>query len=504
MAHVTDRNKSSPRSSGQASRRNFLRSGAVLALGLSLPAVPWLTSCRRPEDAASPLWSQLAKQLQGSLLMPGNADFNERALPWALQYASALPQAIAQCATEADVQTCLQWARANGIPLVARSGGHSYGGYSTTSGLMINVSAMNKVSYDASSNRITAGGGARNRNVYDTCKPLDRSITHGRCLEVGVAGLVLGGGIGFNMRAHGYTCDQLRETRVVLADGRILTCNETQNADLFWACRGGGGGNFGIHTSFTFEPFEVDKLTVFDINWTQQLPETFAAIQSVILTAPKSLGMKLSVTAVRQSGTTVLTLAILGQLVGSVTELTNLLAPVLNRYKPDKSDINEMTYWEGQALLSDEGKPEYSHERSRFVKGQLSGEAINQIFTRLKAWPGTSRVATWKYFLLGGTIDAVSSDAMAFNHRGYSMLSSVELEWNPSDEPVLAQNQQWLSQFHDQMETYTSSACYQNFIDPSQSNYLQAYYGPHLPQLQAVKRKYDPDDLFQYPQSIPA
>jgi FAD/FMN-containing dehydrogenase len=488
------------------SRRNFLRSGAALILGASLPTASWLSGCQFTREYSQPIWDELSARLSGTLLRPGNPVFAEKASPWALKYATTVPQAIAVCASETDVQTCLQWARANNVGLVARAGGHSYGGYSTTTGLIISTAGLSTINYNSGSNRLTVGGGIRNADVrsFIQAQSLNKAITHGRCPGVGVAGLVLGGGIGFNMRAHGFTCDQLRETRMVLADGRILTCNESENADLFWACRGAGGGNFGIHTSFTFEPFTVTNLSVFDLTWTRQLPQVVAAIQDMTRNAPRTLGLKLSLIARKQSGVTVLNLSLIGQLAGPLSELTALLVPILHQYKPDRSDISYVPYWDGQDKLTDPGLPEYSHERSRFVKGDLSTEAIALIFDQLTAWPGTSKQALWKYFLLGGAINDKRVDAMAFAHRGYSMLSSLELEWGPDDSrDLLAQNEQWLGQFHEQMEPHTSSASYQNFIDPSQRGYLQAYHGSNLAQLRTVKRKYDPSNMFAFSQSIP-
>lgn len=484
------------------SRRQFLRTGTAAALGLGLPSLGWLTGCASlPETRALP-WSDLARSMQGPLLMPGSPEFAARARPWALQYAATLPQGIAQCAGETDVQACLRWAQANRVPLVARSGGHSYAGYSTTTGLMIDVSSMNRVDVDGATGIATLGGGARNKHVYAACRPYNRAVTHGRCRDVGVAGLVLGGGIGFNMRAHGLTCDGLTATRIVLADGRALNCSATENADLFWAIRGAGGGNFGIHTSFTFQTFPVGMFTVFEMRWTDRIAEVFAALQTMALAAPEALGMKLSVKA--EAGAPGLKLSILGQLAGPQAELLALLAPVFAMHRPETSVVEERSYWDAQEFLSEDGTPEYSHERSRFARGALSGEAIDTILTNLRAWPGTTVAATWKFFLMGGRIDAVSPTDTAFVHRGASMITSAELEWTPADSPeVLAKNQQWLSRFHDRMEPYTSAYCYQNFIDPSQRDYLHAYYGDNLPRLQAIKRKYDPSDLFRYPQSIP-
>lgn len=484
------------------SRRQFLRTGTAAALGLGLPSLGWLGGCASVPDARALPWSELARSLQGPLLLPGSPEFAARAQPWALLYAATLPQGIAQCASEPDVAACLRWAQANRVPLVARSGGHSYAGYSTTTGLMIDVSAMNRVDVDGATGIATLDGGARNKHVYAACRPYSRAVTHGRCRDVGVAGLVLGGGIGFNMRAHGLTCDGLAATRIVLADGRALNCSEAENDDLFWAIRGAGGGNFGIHTSFTFKTYPVGMFTVFEMSWTDRIAEVFAALQTMALAAPNALGMKLSVKA--EAGALGLKLSILGQLAGPQAELQALMAPVLSAYRPDKSVVEERPYWDAQEFLSEDGTPEYSHERSRFARGALSGQAIDTILANLRAWPGTTVAATWKFFLMGGRIDAVSPTATAFLHRGASMITSAELEWTPADSPeVLAKNQQWLSRFHDRMEPYTSSYCYQNFIDPSQRDYLHAYYGENLPRLQAVKRKYDPGDLFRYPQSIP-
>lgn len=482
------------------SRRAFLRAGAGVALAAGLPG--WLSGCATSPGSGSLPWTELAASLQGKLLLPDSPDFRQVAAPWALQYASKLPQAIAMCASEADVRNSLLWSQAYDVPLVARSGGHSYAGYSTTRGLMINVSQMHAVDIDPSTGLARLGGGARNKNVYAACRPFGRAVTHGRCKEVGVAGLVLGGGIGFNMRAHGLTCDGLKETRIVLADGRALTCSARENSDLFWACRGAGGGNFGINTGFTFQTFEVGQYTVFELAWTDRLAEVFDALQTMALKAPDTLGMKLSVVA--RAGMPGLTLSILGQLAGTRDQLDALLAPVYAVLRPSKQRIDSMAYWDAQEFLSEEGYPEYSHERSRFVPESLSPAAIATILDELRAWPGTSVAATWKFFLMGGAIDRLSPSETAFVHRGNAMISSIELEWTAQDPRERVEiNQRWLSRFHDRMERYTSSFCYQNFIDPAQQDYLHAYYGANLGRLREIKRRYDPKNVFRYPQSIP-
>ena len=485
------------------SRRSFVKSGALIMGGLAF-GLQWLSSCTKEDSGIAPMWKELSDSMEGPLLMPDSLNFSDKASPWALEHKGTLPQAIAQCVSSADVKSCMLWAQKYRIPLVARSGGHSYAGYSLTTGLMIDMSLMKAVTYDPNTKRVKTGGGARNKQVFEACEPLNVAITHGRCYEVGVSGLTLGGGIGFDMRANGYTCDKLVETEIVVPDGRILTCNANQNSDLFWACRGAGGGNYGIHTSFTFETFPVGTIATFLIKWKQQLPEIFAAVQTFIQTAPNQLGMKLSVDTIPGLNGAELSITLLGQLAGPEAQLRNMLAPLFAIATPATSQIETQPYWKGQEFLSEEGSPEYSHERSRFIKGYLDQAATQKVFDQIKAWPGTSKAATWKFFLLGGEIDKKTPDEMALIHRGYTMLSSIELEWTEKDDAAtIARNKNWMNTFHQEMEPFTSSHCYQNFIDPSQEGYLDAYYGANLPRLQEVKRKYDPQNIMKYPQSIP-
>ena len=137
------------------------------------------------------------------MLEPGQDGYLARAVPWNLRYANVLPVAVAVCQNSADVRAALLWAQAYNVPLTVRSGGHSFAGFSTTDGLMIDVSSMNRVEFDAASGHVRLEGGVRNAGARDKLLQVDTAITHGRCAGVGVAGLTLGGGIGFNMRSQG-------------------------------------------------------------------------------------------------------------------------------------------------------------------------------------------------------------------------------------------------------------------------------------------------------------
>ncbi|HEX7533292.1 MAG TPA: FAD-dependent oxidoreductase, partial [Methyloceanibacter sp.] len=194
-------------------RRSFLKTGSGALLGLAVPS--FADALDAGSDASPADWADLARALNGHLLERGVPNFASIAAPWNLCFASTVPQAIARCATPDDVRNCLLWAAANKMPFAIRSGGHSYAGFSTTTGLLLDVSALNAVRYDAPSGRVHLGGGARNADVYAGLAPVGRALTHGRCKGVGVAGLVQGGGIGFSQRLRGLTCDQLLGIEIV-------------------------------------------------------------------------------------------------------------------------------------------------------------------------------------------------------------------------------------------------------------------------------------------------
>jgi FAD/FMN-containing dehydrogenase len=492
----------------QLSRRSFIGLGSKSIAGaLITPSIAaFLESCSKNDALTAFDWQLLSNQLNGSVLLPGAPGFDPFTLPYALQYGKTIPQAVVRCMSEKDVVTTVKWARQNGIAITTRSGGHSYAGYSSTNELLLDLSGMSNITLNSSTGLATVDGGARNRHVYAALREPSLAITHGRCKNVGVGGLVLGGGIGFNMRAQGLTCDQLVETRIVTAEGDIAVCSETVNPDLFWAIRGAGGGNFGIHTSFTFKPFPVTNVTRFELQWINNAQLVYARLQEVLLSAPNTLGAKVSVEmvkrATRPSGFVLRpVVTLLGQFKGEISEFEALIAPV-NALSTPTGEIKNEPYWDAQEFLSEEGLPEYVHERCRFAFEPLSEAAQATIFAKLAEWPGTSGSAVFKYFLLGGAIAEKAPEATAFFAREAKMITSIELTWKEGDQNIFG-NKQWLDEFHLIMQAFTSNYSYVNFIDRNEANFLEAYYGPALPKLKAVKKLVDPKNHFRIPQGIP-
>jgi FAD/FMN-containing dehydrogenase len=408
--------------------------------------------------------------------------------------------------TEKDVVTTVKWARENNISITTRSGGHSYAGYSSTNELLLDLSGMTSITLNSSTGLATVDGGARNRHLFAALIETSLAITHATCKNVGMGGLVLGGGIGFNMRAHGLTCDQLVETRMVTAEGDIVICSEKENPDLFWAVRGAGGGNFGINTSFTFKPFAVTNLTRFELQWNNNPQLVFARLQEVLLSAPNSLGAKVSIEMVRlrtRPGESILrpVVTLVGQFKGEIAEFEALIAPVNAISTPIGKPINE-SYWKAQESLTEEGAPKFVYERSRFAFEPLSAAAQATIFAKLAEWPGTSGSAKFNYFLLGGAINEIAPDATAFFARDAKMITTIEFTWKDGDQNIFG-NKQWLDEFLLIMEALTSKFSYVNFIDRNEAGFLNTYYGPALPKLKAIKKAVDPNNYFRFPQGIP-
>jgi FAD/FMN-containing dehydrogenase len=497
----------------QLSRRRFLIASAAAAVGAGISPGLGISEALAQARIASPsdlALRQLAKSLAGPLLRPTDFDFAKYVMPYNLRYAGNLPQAVALCASPKDVAAAILWCRELDLPFAARSGGHSYAGYSTTNGLLIDLTLMASASFDPARKIVRAGGGARNQNLYDTLEKGDAAMTHGRCGTVGAAGFLLGGGIGFNMRGNGLACDQLIETEIVTADGSILTLNERSNTDLFWACRGGGGGNFGINTAFVLQAFATEPVTVFQLTWTSRPEEVFAALMPALDAAPENLGSRVSLAAVtparRAAGQDVV-VHLLGQLRGrdKQPELARILAPVYALASPQEIEVKELSYWDGQRFLEENDPPDYFQERSTFITRPLGGNAIGVAFDHLRRWPGTSAAADLRFFQTGGRINGVAPDATAFVHRDSHFIMDVGLDWNAQDTPgVVAENLAWLDGFYQAVLPFSTGGAYQNFIDPSLANWQDAYYGANLARLKRIKAAVDPRRLFHFAQAIPS
>jgi len=220
---------------GLINRRQFLRLTGQVALGAGLVSqLGWSDGYAWGKTPSEAAWQKLARRLKGDLVLPADPIYEEVRLPFNHRYDNIFPAGIALCAGSGDVREAILWARDFKIPIAARSGGHSYAGYSTTPGLIIDLGNLQHIKVNDRQGTVTIHAGARNADIYSGLEPHGVAVPAGRCPTVGVSGFVLGGGFGFSSRKLGLMSDTLVETVIITADGCKLICNEDENPDLFW------------------------------------------------------------------------------------------------------------------------------------------------------------------------------------------------------------------------------------------------------------------------------
>jgi FAD/FMN-containing dehydrogenase len=478
----------------QLTRRQLLARGAALALG----AVPFADAVA----AAAPptgIFRELDRSIRGDVVQRGAAGYNTARLLYDTRFDGVKPQAIAYCESLADVQKTIRWARKHGVRIVPRSGGHSYGGYSTTSGVIVDVSRLHAISVTASG-RAAVGAGAQLLAVYTALAARGRMIPGGTCPTVGIGGLAQGGGIGLSGRKYGLTSDNLLEATVVLADGTVAVANAQQHQDLFWALRGGGGGNFGIVTRFVFRTHPASDVTTYSLEWPwSDAKAVVQAWQQLAPHAPDELASVLNVSAAAGGGAAITSA---GQFFGSEAALRSLLAPLANAGSPTRYTTTPRTFLGAVHYFAGGGGG-----RSTFAAKSSIGTTplpaagidalLHQIESKRTAGTGSGIVLLDSW---GGAINRVPKGKTAFVHRDALFSLQYLGYWSAGE--AAAPNIAWLRRCHAAMRPYLSPFAYQNYIDPDLLAWPHAYYGSNLPRLRQVKRRYDPHNVFHFRQSI--
>jgi hypothetical protein len=476
-------------------RRQLLARGTVLALG-TVPFADALAAAAPP----SGIFRELDRQLRGDVVQRGAPGYNAARVVYDTRYDSVKPQAVAFCESLSDVQKTVRWARKHHVHIVPRSGGHSYGGYSTTNGVIVDVSRLHAVSL-AANRRAAAGAGAELLSVYTALGNRGRMIPGGTCPTVGIAGLTQGGGIGLSGRKFGLTSDHLLEATVVLADGTAVVASAHEHPDLYWALRGGGGGNFGIVTRFVFRTHPVGSVSTYSLEWPwSDAKQVVQAWQAFAPHAPDGLSCVLNVNAAAGAASPHITSA--GQFFGSEQALRSLLAPLVNAGTPTafttktRTFLEAVHYWAGGGT----GRATFG-AKSSISTAPLSPAGIDVLLQQIDAkrtsgtGSGIVLLDSW-----GGAINRVPKAATAFVHRNALFSMQYLAYWDAG--AAAAPNLAWLRRCFAALRPHVSSFAYQNYIDPELPNWQHAYYGTNLARLQQIKRKYDPHNVFHFRQSI--
>lgn len=486
-------------------------------LGAAAGALVAGSALGRPADDAfaagrDPRVAELANLVSGPVIAPGSSAYGTARLVYNERFDGVRPLAIVRVNDVKDVQTVIGWAQRHSIPIVPRSGGHSYGGWSTGTGVVVDLGKLRGVRVEGSTAVI--GAGRRLIDVYAALAGKGMTISAGSCASVALGGLALGGGVGLASRKLGTTSDNVQSLRIVTADGRVLTCDAKHNADLFWACRGGGGRNFGIVTDFRLRAAPVSTAAYFFATWPWPAgPTIVPAWQRWAPNATDDL-----MTLCRLStGVNGPTLQIFGQYLGPEQHLPGLLAtltkaaPPLRYSSGTSAYLDLMLRWAGclgqsQAachLVTESGTLRRASfaGKSDYVRAPFPAAAVRTLQRALEnrqgAGHGSGSVIMDSY---GGAIARVDPDATAFVHRAPLHSMQYLAYWGAPvhQQPSLA----WLRGLHDSMRPYVTGGAYVNYADPDLKLWQRAYYGSNYPRLVAVKKQYDPDRLFRFPQAI--
>jgi FAD/FMN-containing dehydrogenase len=368
----------------------------------------------------------------------------------------------------------------------------------------------------------TVGAGARLGDVYDSLDEHGLTIPAGCGPSVGIAGLTLGGGLGILGRKHGLTSDHLLGAQIVLADGRVVECDDDHDEQLFWALRGAGGGNFGVVTSLVFSTLPAPATTSFHLVW----PHTHAfavidAWQAWAPAAPDELAASLLLTAAGDVDQPPV-VNLFGAMLGTESDTAELIDELVARAGADPTSafFKHASYRETKGYLAEHGPGDdhleetsqgqplqqgHPFSKSEFFRRPLPVEAIAALVENLPNGraPGHSRELDFTPW--GGAYNRVPAEATAFVHRDELLLLKHAVLVDPDASTAEREaGRRWLARSWALVHPWGSGRVYPNFPDPDLEDWAHAYYGTNYDRLLRLKAKYDPDDFFRFQQSLPS
>ena len=452
-----------------------------------------------------PALNALETSFRGQLVRPGDAGYDEHRKVWNGSVDRS-PALIARCAGVADVVAALRFARAGGLRVAVRGGGHSFPGQSVCDGgVVIDLGPMKGIRVDPQARTARAQAGVLWGELDRETQAFGLATTGGIVTHTGIAGLTLGGGIGWLQRKYGLTIDQLISVDLVTADGEFVRASADENPDLFWGLRG-GGGNFGIVTEFEFRLHPVGPTVLAGpVFWPiEQAPDVLRFYRDWIADAPDEL---MTIVIHRKAPALPFVPPELhGQLVvavaccyaGPLEEGDQVIRPLKAFGAPVLDLCEPKPYLAHQAMFD----PSFPHGRWYYMRAcdvtELSDEVIDitvehalQIRSELTAFP------IWQ---MGGAIARTSDDATAFNGRGAG--HTFNITGSTATAEGFDEEREWSRKFWSALEPYHTSV-YVNFLmDEGQQRVRDAYGPQKYDRLTALKRRYDPDNVFRLNQNI--
>lgn len=499
----------------QVDRRTVLKAGGALAAvaltscsdtkpatagpdGVTAPATATATASA-PVGPAAPDWTGFRRGLNGRLYRPGESGYPAARQLFNPRFDSVQPAGVVRITTVDDVRETVLFARKNKLVCVPKSGGHSYVGASTAAGgLVIDVGSARSISY--ADNVVTVGAGAKLYDVHALLDKYGRSLPTGTCPTVGIAGLALGGGLGIHTRTYGLTSDRVMSMQVVTADGVFRNVSPTQHADLYWALRGGGGGNLAVVTAFRLATIGGGKLGFFRLTW----PESKAAAvirgwQRFAREAPATAWANLHIDAL--SNGTLAVRAIGVSTTGSATAAAAQLESLVGsrgstRSVTVKTHLEAVKYLGGGTTSPRTG----FLAGSDVLRGPMDAATITGLLGAVKSAARAKVVASAILDPLGGQAAKQPAGGSAWPWR--SALGVIQWYAGLSARPstaALRAAQNFVTTGHRGVAK-ASAGGYVNYVEAGRS--VNSYYGSSLARLHAVKKKYDPTNFFRTPYTL--
>lgn len=467
----------------------------------------------------------LRDTVSGRVVLPGDPTYDVLRMPFNTR-PDPYPSAIIRCFSEDDVRSAVEFAVSAELPVTVRGGGHGAEGWCSITGqVVIDLSGMQQIEVDLENEMVHVSGGARWGQVDLATYPWGYAAPGGACTDVGAAGVTMGGGIGPITRSYGMTIDSLVASRVVTSrDCDVIVADAVNEPDLFWGLRGGGGGNFGVATRFSYRMHPVRPAALGGIllfswddmealwkahrDWMQADTDRRLLINPMVVwmgTDP-ACGLMTYYNGDPDTG-----MAVMEEMLGGLQPMTGPLEQSLQLTTLTAfTGGGETTAWPGTA----------QYWRNGFLKNDFPDEAISTIkewFLRCPMPPdgtnhpaaGTGLAPQWRNDIsfafiesLGGAMGEVAIEDTAFFWRDHKFSFTVIAIFDPTMEQWAEQSREWAFGFRAAMEPFLSGAVYANYLQADLPDFGEAYYGGHYQRLRSIKARYDPTHTFRFPQDL--
>jgi hypothetical protein len=448
-------------------------------------------------------WQDLRAALEGEIVLPGSPRYDEVRKPQIPRFHDVRPQAVVLCRTPEDVVEAIAFARRSGIEVAVRSGGHDFAGRSSGPGIVLDLTPMH--SLEVSDGLATVGPGFRLGDLYAALAQHGVTIPAGCGATVGIGGQALGGGLGLLGRSRGLTSDQVVAAEVVLADGRVVECDEQRHEDLFWALRGAGAQGLGVVTRLTLRTVPEPAATSFHLKWPyERASALIAAWQEWSPPGPDALAASLLVTVGGEAAAEPV-VHLFGSMIGGASETAALLDEFVSVAGADaaSSERTHMRYGSLKNHLAERGPGDQEDEHGRpYTKSEFfrepvpagAVEALVDVFGRGRR---TGEARKLDFMPWGGAYNRVPANATAFPHRKELFLLEHSVVVPAGfDAAATEAARAWLSDSWELVHTFGSGGVYGNFPDTDLPDEHRAYWGGNLERVRRVKKKYDPERVF--------